>query len=198
MIFHRIMFRLAASLGLAVLTISLSGCGTYGSVPPSEARAQVQPGRTPESQALSALGKPGETEVSGDRRLHSWSQLTAGTGLVTLREYQVLVTGNPGLVRRTNYHEGFLKKEGGIVNTISNPTAKHPPSLDLLRPGKSGPETERIFGTPLSRTLKIGGETERTWIVEVSNLGSITNRKPRQFIALFDERDRLVSVREES
>lgn len=177
----------------STLTTGLTSCGTYGHIPTQEQREAIQPGKTTERAALELLGKPGKTERSDSNKLHQWSQIHAQTGLVKISQFQILVD-HSWLVLKKNDHEGYIAKSGHLVNEMTNPESDYLVSFEILKPGISGRDCERLLGNPMTRELLLSGEIQRVWIEPVNNLYLVTHRKPRQHVATFDARDRLKEV----
>jgi|GEM_PF-2897394 len=184
---------LSALAVILVIPSGLVSCSTYGHIPPKQQRDAIQPGMTTEDTALKLLGKPGRTDKDSLRRRHGWTQLQLETGFVRVSQFQILVDQS-GLVLNKNDHEGQIAKTGRVITTTTNPSAFRSPSLDILAPGMSGRECERILGNPISRELLISGEIERVWIDQVSNVYLLTNQKPTQYIVTFDANDRLTKA----
>lgn len=172
----------------------LCSCGSFGRIPAPEQIAQVQTNRTTDEQALAILGKPESVEEENGRTLYGWSkiELASSEGQVHLEEYQILADSS-GVVRKTNYSRGTLQKEGYMITKSSVVGAVREPSVALLPVGISGADAERRLGRPLSRTLRVDGGLDRTWVTSVRNVSAVTNVRPKQVIGHFSSgTDRLV------
>lgn len=170
----------------ALLPLLLTSCGSFGRIPTQEQIAQIHQNKTTEQEALAVLGKPESVNEGSGNKLYKWSffDIVASEGQVHFEEFQIL-TDSSGLVRKKNYCQSTLHKDGYLLTETYSPNSGREPSTDQLPRGITGKEAEQKLGPPLSRTLRVDGGLDRTWVTSVKNVYLITNVKPKQVIGHF-------------